>query len=649
MLDRAHEGYVTVKCTKITLSGPPGAGKSSVMNLLFGLSFPATTSSKLRPIETTCLMSAREPPKSWNKVDYESLKAKIAQAMKEEHLSHSHMLRAVEGRSSETLKQNNKPSIKSMPHSPSIKDISQLLPTVKKSNELYRAHWIYVVNSGGQAAFLDIAPALLRYNSVNIFPLKLNKKLKEDKSGFYFKVKEKLISEPDERQMTHLQLIKTSFCSLTSTVRDPTDLPWPYVKCPDKISYCLVLGIYLDRISESCETIDDKDKILRKELEQYSEMRLDYRDFEDKIIYPINAIARGDNEAKMASEIRNRICESYIEAKIPARWFLFKLDLDHFQKTTKNMIVSKDDCLKIGAALKMDCGDVEAALVYYHDLTIFLYFPDVLSNVVFLHPQPLFDKLSELISISFVEAVKHLREKNVYLPSGAHKKMKTEGKFKRELLNHLSDGFTSTFTADNFLKLMEHIFILAQINNDEYFLPIALPATVKTKSLTDPYEVYTDPLILTWNKRPLPPGLFSALAVNLLCRQSSPSFELLKPSKDLSQYRNAIQLECFGPGGAVLLVDATYWLEIYYSDKSTKCPVILNAVEEGINKVVEHSQYNNLIKLQPQKCFLCTICSTKDHLCRLNEDNESLSCGSSSKDIDKARQLPWLKKKPNQG
>ena len=648
LLDRArNEGYVTVKWTKVTLSGPPETGKSSVMNLLFGLSFPPTTSSKLRPIETTCLMSAIEPPKSWNKVDYEYLKAKVAQAMKEEHKSDSLTLRAVEEQSSdETPKQSDKPSIEATPHSPSIKEITHLLPTVKKSNELYQAHWIYVIDSGGHATFLDIAPVLLRYNSVNIFPLKLNKKLKEDKSEFYFKIKEKLISEPNERQMTHLQLIKSSFRSLTSTVRNPPDLPRPYVNCPHKIPYCLVLGIYLDKISDSHETIDEKDEVLLEELEQYSEMRLDYRDYEDKIIYPINAVARGDVEAKMASEIRSRICQSYIEAEIPARWFLFKLDLDHFQKTTNTMVVSKDECLRIGGALKMDCGDVKAALMYYHDLTVFLYFPDVLPNIVFLHPQPLFDKLSELISISFVEAAKYLREKNINLPSGAHKKMKTEGKFKRELLNRLSDGFTSTFTADHFLKLMEHVFIIAKINDDEYFLPIALPATVKTKSLTDPYEQYTDPLILTWNERPqlLPPGLFSALAVNLLRRRSSPQFELLRPSKDLFQYRNAIQLECFGPGGAVLLVDATYWLEIYYSDKSTKCSDILNAIEEGIDEIVKQFQYNNLIKSQPQKHFLCTICSKKDHLCRLNEDNKSVSCGKFSKEINKERQLPWLQK-----
>ena len=656
LLDRAHnEGYVTVKWTKVTLSGPPATGKSSVMNLLFGLSFPDTTSSKLRPIETTCLMSVKEQPGPWNKVDYESLKAKVAQAMKEEHRSHSPMLTAVEGQSSdETPKQNNKPSNEATPRSPSIKEITQLLPAVKKSNELYQAHWIYVIDSGGQAAFLDIAPALLHYNLINIIPLKLNKKLKEDKPEFYFDVKGQLIPEPEERQMTHLQLIESSFRSLAS--RDPPDFPCDvHTDCSYKNPHLLVLGIYFDKITESNESLVEKDAILWKTLEQFGEVRLNYRETREKVIFPINAIGRGKEEINMANLIRNRICQSYIEAKIPVRWFLFQLDLDYFQKTTKTMIISKSECLRIGKALKMDSNDVDAALMYYHDLTIFLYFHEVLRDVVFLHPQPLFNKLSELISISFADAVDHLQDEGILLPPFAHKKMKAEGTFKRELLNSLKDGFSPMFTADNFLELMEHVFILVKMNNDEYFFPIALPITADTESLRAPYKGNVDPLVLTWDKSPLPPGLFSALVINLLSRKVSPMFKLLQPSKSpkgFFQFRNAIQLDCIGPGGAVLLVDAAYWLEIHYSDNPKKCLVIRTAIEEGIKVVAKQFHYKP-IDSDPQEHFHCTMHKTDPiHLCRPNEDHTSLSCGTSSANIDHVRQLPWLysiANNPNKG
>ena len=293
--------------------------------------------------------------------------------------------------------------------------------------------------------------------------------------------------------------------------------------------------------------------------------------------------------------------------------------------------------------------------MYYHDLTIFLYFHEVLSDVVFLHPQPLFNKLSELISISFADAVDHLEDEGIFPPPGAHTKMKTEGTFKRELLNSLKDGFSHIFTADNFLKLMKHLLILVQMNDDEYFFPIALPVTADIESLRAPYKENVDPLVLTWDKNPLPPGLFSALVINLLCRKTSPTFKLLQSSESsngLLQYRNAIQLDCIGPGGAVLLIDAAYWLEIYYSDNPNKCLVIRTAIEEGIKLVTKKFLYKP-IDSRPQERFHCTIHKTDPiHLCRPNEDHTIVTCGTCSNDIDKDRQLPWLysiASNPNEG
>ena len=68
---------------------------------------------------------------------------------------------------------------------------------------------------------------------------------------------------------------------------------------------------------------------------------------------------------------------------------------------------------------------VHAALMYYHDLTIFLYFPKILPNIAFLYPQPLFERLSDLISISFADTVDRLEEGGISLYNpAAHKELK---------------------------------------------------------------------------------------------------------------------------------------------------------------------------------------------------------------------------------
>ena len=661
------------------MSGAPATGKSSIIKLLLNEpppdnhhSTPVIKAPEVRKVEIAGLVAGGEPTSSsstqcWDKVDYESLKAMVTRTMKggikckpsvSEGEDVENSLQGDEPGDDDTddddidhenavltTPTKESPEVTSLPTplSPAREEVTRLLPTVSKSDELYNTHWIYVIDSGGQAAFLDIAPALLHYNPVNILTLKLNEKL-EDQPKFYFSVRGKQIGEPVERQMTHLQLLEASFRSLSSV--NPPNLRNIYSKFSHTEPHHIVLGTYYDKISDCSESLDNKDAILWSTLKRFDEVRLNYREGREKVIFPVNAIGRGDNEVKMANIIRNRICQFYIEAEIPARWFLFQLDLDQLHKTHNIMIISKSKCLEIGTALKMDVHDVEGALKYYHDLTIFLYFHKVLPNVVFLHPQPLFDKLSELISISFADAVDHLEDEcAIYLPPGAHKQLKNEGIFEKRLLEScLSQGFSAEFSIDDFLKLMEDVFIIASLPQPgKYFLPSVLPTATLSESSKAKFTSNTDPLILTWDMKSLPQGLFPALVVNLLNRKSSPQFDLESSSGNL-QYRNAICLKCIGPGGAVLLVDAIYWLEIYYSDLSSECYVIQHSIKEGVKAVVKKFHYKLILSI-PQDHFHCTIHKTSDHLCCPNEAQKRVTCCNDSTlmtDINQSRQGPWL-------
>ena len=653
MIRALNEGYVTVKWTKLTLLGSPATGKSSVLRLLLDEDPPKCHDStsviaepEVRKVEITSLVGGGDT-QFWEKVDYESLKAMIARTMKG-GIRSGPMLGIPDTDNSSPVDEepdddtededaihDNTPSILENPRfeeTPSLpipsstarEEVAQLLPTASKSDELYKTHWIYAIDSGGQAAFLDIAPALLHYNSVNLHTLKLNEKL-QDRPKFYFSIRGKQIGEPVERQITNLQLLETSFRSLASV--DPPNLHHVYKNCSLKKPHHIVLGTYYDKISECSESLDDKDATLWSTLKRFDEVRLNYREGREKVIFPVNAIGRGDNEVKMANTIRRKICQFYIEAEIPARWFLFQLDLDQLHKTHNTTIISKSKCLEIGAPLKMDGNDIEAALKYYHDLTIFLYFHKVLPNVVFLHPQPLFDKLSELISISFADAVDHLEEEcDIDLPPGAHKQLKNEGTFEKRLLEScLSQGFSAEFSIDDFLKLMEHLFIIASLPQPgKYFLPSVLPTGTLSESSKAIFTANTDPLILTWDMKPLPQSFFPALVVNLLSSQWSPKFDL-KPPGLIKRYRNAISLTCIDIEGAVQLVDAIYWLEIYYSGHPSWCPVIRSAIYQGISLVAKKFKYVPTLTL-PQERFHCRIHATIDHLGYPDDEKETLRC-----------------------
>ena len=64
-------------------------------------------------------------------------------------------------------------------------------------------------------------------------------------------------------------------------------------------------------------------------------------------------------------------------------------------------MISKSECLGIAAPLNINGEALMAALQYFDDLNIFLYYPSVLPEIVFSNPQILLDKVTELVHFSY--------------------------------------------------------------------------------------------------------------------------------------------------------------------------------------------------------------------------------------------------------
>ena len=667
MLDSALVGgHVIAKYTKFFICGPPEAGKTSFLKLLLDEepppnkhhSTPAAVVPEVRAVST----SVMECTTTWKKVDRNSLKEIICNAVivegkkiqiKDDQTIDEHETSTDKNQEQNletaSSKENTSQLTSGLESSPSpvsntAEEVLDMLFTLQMPDTFPEVHWIYAVDSGGQAAFLDIAPALLRYHSVNILTHKLSEKL-EDKPKFYYSIDGENIGNPMQRPITHLELLETSFRSLASV--NPPTLPHiaEFVQFSQDSPYTLVLGTFYDKINDSIESLDEKNEKLHSKLKQYEKVEHVYFTCEEKIIFPLNAIGRGEEEKKMAKKIRKKICQSYIKAKIPIRWFFFQLDLDKHKETSK--IICFNDCLVIGKAFKMDYKEVKAALMYFHDLTIYLYFFEVLPNVVFLDPQPLLNKLSELIAISFADAkyIEQLEEKDIFFPPTTRRKLSTEGTFSQNILDqkYFSRGFSEHFSPKDFLKLMEHLLILSHLPDqpEEYFLPCILSTSDQLQrdpTLTE----NVDPLILRWGEYPLPQGLFPALVIKLLSSEQ-PKFQLF-PQDSEKRYRNAMYLKC-SLGGTVLLQDTTSWLEIYYNGQRHNCHQIHQVVKKGIDEVVKKFYCIKRLN-EPEHCFHCSLCKTNEHICHIHKDKFgiTLTCSKDGRNfpIDKNCQLPWL-------
>ena len=206
---------------------------------------------------------------------------------------------------------------------------------------------------------------MLRYNSVNIFTHKLTERL-HDKAKFSFSVKGKPIGEPEEKQITNLELLEASIRSLS--LADSPTLPNIHVKLVQETS-CLILGTFLDKMLASSESLNKKNELLWSHLNKFSKIIMKPRPAGEEVIFSVNNTARGPSELNMANKIRNKYASVTLK---------LKLELDQLHKSSKSGIVTKSKCFEIGQSLRIDIKEIEAALMYYHDLTIFLYFPQIL-------------------------------------------------------------------------------------------------------------------------------------------------------------------------------------------------------------------------------------------------------------------------------
>ena len=570
---------------------------------------------------------------SWSRVDFESLKEMIAQQMKDSILNSVEDSELDDDYSSlsslsEAVDYNSAAKIQAGSFENSVAyQISETIQKIQPSSELYKTHWIYAIDSGGQSAFLDVAPALIRYNSANIFTHKLTTKL-NDQPDFKFSIRGKCVGKPQVHPITNLQLLEASFRSLSSA-RAP-ELKMEMITPPKKPS-CFVLGTFFDKLEEKKESLGDKNKVLMSTLKHYEDILVSYRSRTGEVIFPLDAV--GDKQQRIINLIRRKICRSFLEAKLPARWFLLQLELMQHRKTNKIDHISFQKCKEIGKSLRMNEDEIKAALIYFHDLTIFLYFANDLPDVIFLHPQTLLNNLSNLLSITFFDVE--------YLPFKELRQLKETGIFNIQLLHKvptISRGYSDDFKPKDFLKVMQSLFIIAKLPKEGfYFIPSSL-GSIDPEKFKSIKNSQVDPLILTWDMKPLPQGLLPALVVSLLSKK----FELLE-----NQYHNAFCLK-YKQVSPLLIVDSIYWLEIHFFGHRACCSLIRKEINDGIDSVINKFQYDPFY-CKRQEMFFCSCLipqnNKRDHLCQPNKSKKILTCCYDNRftvDIDHFHQLPWF-------
>ena len=514
------------------------------------------------------------------------------------------------------------------------KEILAFIESHKDLKDLGITHFVNVNDTGGQAAFIDIAPALMRYNSINLVLIKLDEPL-NGKAQFFYSVRGKRVGT-EKRQITTKGLVIAMFSSKMK-IQKPQVEGLEYSENCGKPQF-IILGTHYDKYKQlkgQHEVLEVKDKELLECLRDFKDVLIANG---DKVIFPLNTLARDKRSLKLAAKIRKLVTKCYVEAEVPTRWYIFQVAINEIKGSKGNKdIIQFSKLLEIGSLIKIFEEELKAALQYFHDLTLCLYYPNVLPDVVFATPQCLFDKLSEIIGVS-------LGKCECGIDFEAKERLQNEGLFEKELLKQLPKGFVDgLFSPEDFLKLMEHLFIASHMpGTDTYFMPCVLETAENPIDNLPPSKV--EPLLFTWNGS-VPNGLFPSLIMSLK-NDKTIVFEM---AHRIKQYRNKITLSCPGLACLITLFEYPSFIGVTHdSDYTERSLKVHKSILNSMNSVVKRFNWTPSTAF-PEEAYLCKIGKCKveySHLCYSDMERLQLFCSESYlREKQTEAYLAWYNKK----
>ena len=500
--------------------------------------------------------------------------------------------------------------------SSSKQELVQLVEKSQGSKRFLELQWIHFIDSGGQPQFHEVLPAFIRNTTATIFVMKLSERLDEHPMIEYYDVNGELCGKPYRHALSNEQMLQC--CVRTIHSRPSRE---------GKHSKTLVVGTHRDIENCCSELRAEKNRKLTGMLTPSLQDHLVFYHPFSEVIFPINAKTPIKQDHQVCAEIRKQIEDkknappSY---KIPIGWFLLEQDII---KASKKGVISKRECLGLASLLNINAEALEAALEYFDDLNIFLYYPTVLSHLVFSDSQVPLNKVTELVHFS-------------YSLQGDSPPVALEGKWRQfqdrgiVTLEMLQDERFSAyyvpdlFTPADLIKLFEHLLIIAPISSTEYFMPSLLhmisPEDIN-KQL--PPSSLAAPLLFHFPAGCAQNGVFCALVVYLIskCRWK---FACDVKGDPLCVSRSCVRFQFPGKPASIVLVDNFSYFEVHVTMRNTMypkvCPMIREAIFSGLKAAAESLKYNNST---PVPGFLCK-CSSSPHAATpvIDDEDHYLMC-----------------------
>ena len=463
-----------------------------------------------------------------------------------------------------------------------LKVEEQLVPYIANTKDavpVLDVDWIYFIDSGGQPQFHQLLPAFMHHTNLNIFVLRLCDTLNDHPTVEYYDEGGTCIySTPS--LLTNKEILQR--CAQATQTVDQ-----------DGVSKLLIVGTHRDQ-EDQCrgETRDSKNEKLLELLTPSMEDHLMYFTGDGtELIYPLNVKDPSEDDRKLTNELCQAIgsMKDLLDPqKIPLRWLVFHQEIQALSKKKNVVVLSLQECSQVAIRLHM-VDDTKTALQFFSDLSVILYYPSILPNVVFTNPQCILDIISEIVKFVAFDRKRHF---NGMLVRANH-----EGIISEKLLEYLRIESPKVYSTckgiiepKDLIGLMVHLGIASKCENgDEYFMPTLLN-TLDPQGGQDILSHCLNPIApmaLYHEKGWFKCGSFTFLITSLL---SSNKWKLAKKGAKLCcVYSNCVKM-CFNKSCIVTLMDNASYIEIHLDGDvdvlKEECPNIkrslLEANEDGV-------------------------------------------------------------------
>lgn len=614
--DGATISMTPVKCI---LTGPPGAGKTTLKQRLLGEKLTETTSTgvsdspqviAVRNVsQEQVLLSSSSDNMKWTPVDCRDQ----IEALLETVSSHAH--NAIKEASSSQPVLSATSSLIRLEQLKKLRTLANSVRTTKSKNDpckftvsdLEKDPFVRIIDTGGQPELHELLPAFVTGPAINLIVFNLQLPLQEQ-FPIYCRSESDGNSIAYKSCINHEDMILRSLSSIAClgygnqipSAKELDDLRCTHSGGPA----AFLIGSHKDLVSAG--KINDINKHLISLIEKCNPEIVKYYSG-SCLLYPINGRDKFSKEIDtLRQDISQTVKMQFEKFPVPMTWLILSIMLQvKLQKGETQNVISIDDCFEIAEK----CGfenikQLKSALWFFHNVMgTVMYFPHIpeLNSKVILDLQAIFDCITKLITSCFIY--------KTVMSKSAEEDFSRRGIFTLENLKRVfkPPRHNYPFSAQEIIALLKHLHAIVDIEEGKYFMPTSLAPTVLCDLHQDTSLPPPPPLLISFDCGYTPVGIFGSLVTCLLCDTSSIECCLDARSQ---QYRNKIKLIAGSWRDEVTLISRAKFLEVIFKKthpKASSSPADIRiAIDESIKAVTESFHYKS-----KAKHFFGFVCSCK--------------------------------------